>query len=163
MGRLRARLAKAKEDRQIQRCLSDAQKSLARAAGVCQGTLRKRGHWDRSRKQDNLRSLKRAQMMIESIGLVFPNIDMGDPDLLPESERQIQQCLLTSLEALQQASKIREDTIRSGQTGYLSQDLVRARENLRLIQRAQTTVGSIGLISPGVDIDDPDLVPENER
>ncbi len=90
MGRLRARLMRAEEDREIHQHLAEAERALGRAAGTCGKMIRSGGgrYGSRSaiRARENLRMIRKSLSLIQHIGQMVPAIDMRDQDMLPESE-----------------------------------------------------------------------------
>jgi hypothetical protein len=90
VGRLRARLARAEEDRELSRHLAEAERALGRAMGACSKVVRNGGgrYGTRSaiRARENLRTIRKSLSLIQNIGQMVPAIDTGDQDLLPEQE-----------------------------------------------------------------------------
>lgn len=84
MGRLRARLAKAHEDRIFMGYVADAERSLNQALAVCGKVARTQ---DAARAKQNISVIRKALAMLHSTRMMSGLSEMGDPDLLPESQR----------------------------------------------------------------------------
>ena len=90
MSRLKARLAKTPEDRDLQTHLSNAGRSLSNALKICQVVISKSeyGSQEKHKARHYAGVLQQASVLLSGVGYLTPNIDMSDPDLQLESTKK---------------------------------------------------------------------------
>ena len=173
MGRLKARLARSEQDRELQIHVAEAQRVLGSALAVCSKAAgRKRARYAQPEVRESIHSLNRAQGMLGRMGHLTPMVEYGDLDMLDEDQRiilaavellaeaeaplmQVMQNVRSALEAFQEADGI---------VPLDSQALVEARRARKIARTLQEVRRLVGGVRSSVNaVLDPDLEPEPEE